>query len=72
MKISTKKRIVSAETIRHLTQCALYCRVACITINFSEPQILWFIFKSGFKSRSGYNGSCMVLYCNFIILGLDY
>ena len=46
--------------------------MVCITINFSEPQILWFIIKSGFKSRPGYNGSCMVLYCNVIILGLDY
>ena len=40
--------------------CCLYYKAVCITRNFSEPQNLQFIIKSGFKSRVGYNGACTV------------
>jgi hypothetical protein len=40
--------------------CGIYHRAVCITRNFSEPQNLQFIIKSGFKSRAGYNGAYTV------------
>ena len=38
----------------------LLCRGLCITRNFSDPQNLLFIIKSGFYSRAGYNGASTV------------
>ena len=40
-----------------ILSCGFYCRVACITRNFSESQTPRFIFESGFKSRTGHNGT---------------
>ena len=40
--------------------CGLYCRAVCNTRNFSEPKNLWFIFKSSFISKVGFNGTSTV------------
>ena len=40
----------------------------CIKINFTEPQNLWFIIESDFKSRTGYGGARTVYKMKPVIL----
>ena len=39
------------------TSCGLYCRAVCNIKNVYEPKNPRIIFKSGFKSRVGYNSA---------------
>ena len=53
IQVTTKNRIdiYPAFLLYILFYCGLYCRVVCITRNFSESQNPRFIIESGFKPR---------------------
>ena len=56
-----KNRLLYWNRKKGQISCGLRCRAVFIRRKLSEPQNPWFIIKSGFKSRAGYDGARTVI-----------